>query len=199
MERIDLYQPRFAPAEVLRLVPTLTAKTLMNWNDLRVFEVYEPTPGRGRPRRYTPAGIIVLSFMARITTLGIGPAAAYGMGKTLLEHAERLHALYPAEEENGRLAWTIYGLVPEGYRRGYVVKFKDEHVLLIEKEELGVTRTTMPDVYVTVEVDFLILAALERIYAFLAGEPTTGEAEGTPGMESITELLRDLRSPGGGS
>ena len=86
MERIDLDQPRFTPAQVLQaFVPTLTAKRLENWIERKVIEVTEPTPGRGRGRRWSAAGVIVLTFMARVTALGIGPTAAYSMAQTVLD------------------------------------------------------------------------------------------------------------------
>lgn len=171
MERIDLDQPRFTQAQVLQLVPALSAKDLQNWVQRGVLEVENPSPGRQGKRLYTGYGIIALAFMAHMTALGIGPKAAFSMAAQVVEHAVHVHEVYPVQFEQGKLPYVIVGGLIEIYHRGYIYKFKGEHVINIQKEPLSDLRVYFPEVYITVEVDFLVFRYLNRIYKFLAGEP----------------------------
>lgn len=197
MDRIDLNQPRFTQAQVLKLVPELSAKDLQNWVSRGVLEVENPSPGRQGKRLYTGAAIVALIFMARITSLGIGPKAAFSMAGKVMDHAEHIHEVYPTNEENGRLVWTIAGGLPELYHRGYIFKFKGKHIIDIRKEELGIARTLLPNVYITVEIDFLVLGAFNRLYAFLAGVTLQEEATEGEELEDLLRFRKEIGAPGG--
>jgi hypothetical protein len=202
MERIDLDEPWFTQAQVLDAVPALTPKTLQNWASRGILDLHEPNPGRQAKRLYTGIGVIMLAFMARVTALGIGPSAARDMAETVAKHAADIHRAYPVSEENGRLQWTIAGSHYELYHRGYIIKHKDQHRIIIQMEGLGILRTQFPHVYLTVEIDFLVLSVLNEIYRVAAGQkasrklkvsaPTAADARE---LRKLAKFFRDFSQP----
>jgi hypothetical protein len=180
MERINLKNGRFPQADVLRIVPELSAKTLQNWVDPKRKII--PFEGDRRPGRqgkilWTASGVICLSFMSKIVPLGISPRAAWKMSGRIEEHAHYIHDVWPVIEEKGRLIWSIPRDQPELQHRGFIVRYEGEHSVILEqnRDAPNEHRPLLPDVYVTVEVDRLILGALNRIYAFLAGVDVRGQ------------------------
>jgi hypothetical protein len=115
--------------------------------------------------------VIALAFMSEVTSLGIGPKAAYDMAGTLTEHAVMVHTIYPTDKEKTKSWWSIIGSAPQLYHRGFIFKLNEKHVILIRRDDVELLRPYMPYVYITVEVDFLVFRMLNRIYSFLAGEP----------------------------
>lgn len=190
MDRIDLEQPRFTQAQVLKLVPALRAKDLQNWLNRGIFEVEEASPGRQGKRHYTSVGVIALAFMAELTALGIGPAVAYRMVDTLAEHALMVHKVYPTDKDKNTPFWVIIGNAPHLYHQGFVFKHSGKQVMLIRRDD-KLLRPFLPDAYITVEVDFLVFWVLNRIYAFLAGESLSEDKRET--NEFNVELLDALK------
>ena len=172
MEQLDLRRPRFQQQQVLQLVPALTAEMLHNWVARKiVVPDGAPRPGRQPKILYSGVGAIALAFTAEIAPL-IGPRAAFDLAtREISKHALELHSSYPAAEEDGRLTWTIFADAPEHYHRAYVFKHAGRHVVLIQKSDLGSSRALLPRTMLSIEIDFLIIDVLNRIYRLIAGQP----------------------------
>ena len=168
MDRIDLEQITFTQADVLRLVHGLAAKDLQNWHERKVLT--GPSTGKGVRRQYTALGVIAVRFILRMVDLGLKPSDAAQLLPAVLNHALHIHGMHPAREEDSRLRWIIAADAIHLYHRGYVFRRGDKHVILIRQEDLGLERTFLPEVYITVEIDQLIISALGGIYALMAGD-----------------------------
>jgi hypothetical protein len=197
MDKIDITEPRFTQAEVLETLPWLKPKTLQNWVSRDVLRIQDPNPGRQAKRAYSGIDIIVLGFMARLgESLGIGPSAARELARRVALHATDMHTYYPAKKENGCLRWVIAGDEYDSYHRGYIVKYNGKHQIFILKD-LGILRTQFPGIYVTVEIDFLILAVLDAIYLVLAGKRArrraTVSGQSHDDVRQLREAIKFLR------
>jgi hypothetical protein len=188
MQRIDLEAPRFTQAEVLAMAPELTAKTLQNWTSRNVLEAGE-RPGRQGKLRYTAMGVIALVFMAKLGRLGHSPAAAFHLFDEVSDRVDHLHSGYPATEDDGCLRWPIEASRLSEYARGYIFDKGGEPTIRIYPNDLALARFEMPSVYITVEVDILVLEMLGRIYAFLSGRPPV-VTDGLPDEKAIREEHR---------
>lgn len=169
MERIDLDEPRFEQAPTLQLVPRLEVRTLQNWAQRGLLtDSDEVEPGRGSPRLYTGFGIVALTWILALVDLGIAPSNAREMLNEIADHVFDLHASYPAKEEDGQLHWVIDGGNPQSYHRAYIWRGPDGFLVRIERgDQSGVF---LPDAYLVVQLDFLCLAAFNRIYRLIAAE-----------------------------
>jgi hypothetical protein len=203
MDKIDLETPRFTQAEVLEMLPNLSAKTLQNWTSRGVFDLglENQNPGRQGKRRYTGIGVVMLAFMAELTGIGLGPSVTIKLADDVAAHAMDVHEVYPAREENGFLNFVISGSHYNIYHRGYIVKIDDDYRIFIRKEGLGIARTIYPFMYITVEIDFLILTVLSKIYAHISGKKienriTAETEEDRKLLQEITDLTKRLSSPG---
>ena len=199
MERIDLTQPRFTQAQVLQLVPKLAAKDLQNWVQRGVIDVGNPLPGRQGKVLYTGAGVVALAIMARLTKLGIGPRAADAVADRAIDHAVMLHDKYPVASNSGYLSWIIVTEEASVYHRGYVFRHGDEHVMLIKNGELDFhLRLVLPDIYITIELDILLLSTFNRLYKLLAGLPPDMDSSGTEEPDArFEEFVRSMAEFGG--
>jgi len=186
MEKIDLEAVSFTQAQVLSMIPTLTAKNLQNWNDRKILEMDGPTashrrrkPGRqpgSKRRKYTAVGVIGLRAMSYLVGLGIKPSEAADLGQKVMERALTVHETHPYREIDGVLTWVIDGSEPNKYHRGYIYRFHGKHMMLIFAGEMPILqRIEASQAYITIEVDILIIKALCRIYAAVAGKPLSEE------------------------
>jgi hypothetical protein len=201
-DRIDLDQPRFIQADVLKLAPGLTAKTLQNWNGRGIFKTANPFPGKQAKRKYSAIDVIALNFMLIAANLGIAPATAHKVALQITNRATELHdALDPTRiNEVGLPEWIIEAGNPE-YRKGYILKHAGRHVTFIidEKEYRAFRTMTVPDAYIVVEVDFIILQTFNRIYANIAGVDlkALGPRADNEAFRGIAEMMASFTPPGG--
>jgi hypothetical protein len=168
MERVDLNEISFDQAETLALVPGLKAKQLQSWSERGVID--SPNVGKGKKRRYTGLGIIGLRVVIRLVNFGLPPSDGAEIGTQVMERALTLHEEYPAKEGEKHLEWDVIADLLDIYKVGYVLRVDGRHVLLIESAHLGQARLVFPDHYHVLEIDRIILSALNAIYAKLAGE-----------------------------
>lgn len=75
MTRQELTIPRFSQADVVTATG-LPAKTLQNYSEREVFEVYSPNPGKGQRRLYSVADIVLLAGMKAVSGFDIPPRTA---------------------------------------------------------------------------------------------------------------------------
>src|SRR5262245_43943471 len=134
MEKIDLEGGRFTQADVVALVPDLSAKTLQNWNDLGLIGPANAKPGRQGKRLYTGAGVVCLAFMAALASQGIRPGIARDLAEDVWKRTLLLHKVHPTSEVGGQLHWIIKGSNPELYFRGHVFKYDGRYVLRLDED-----------------------------------------------------------------
>lgn len=198
--KIDLDRAEFTQGQVLALVPDSKAKTLQNWNDLDLIAPGNPKPGRHGRRLYSGVGIVSIAFMVDVAGLGLRPGIARELAAAVRTRTLLLHEKYPAKEGEGRLHWTIAGSNPELYARGHIFKLDGRHVLWVDddRESFELCRPLLPRIYVTVELDYLILVMLNRIYALLAGVDVTKSMEGADSSEGRQwlEVKKKISKPG---
>jgi DNA-binding transcriptional MerR regulator len=168
MDRIDLEKLQFPQADVLILAPEIKAKMLQNWNDRGLLDTKNQLPGRQGKRLYSGVGVVMLRFMAAMTNLGIQPSDAREMADRIGNHAIELHNVYPTRNDRGIPEWVIAGGHPELYHRAYILRDGDKYRAMIMKDDLGIMRPLLHHTYITVELDFLVLQTLNRIYEFCA-------------------------------
>lgn len=174
MKRIDLEEGRFRQQDVLRMIPSLSERTLLNWVERGVIDSSQEPLGSGTPRLYTALGVIMLAFIARVVDLGIKPSAARNMAEDIAEHALKLHkALPPAEERDGQLAWIFDDKKAANYHRAYIYRYghHDYQIRIKRGSLVGVARSIAWEVYIVVEVDLLIIGTLNIIYAVIGANP----------------------------
>lgn len=169
MERVDLSKPQFTQAQVLKCVPALSARTLQNWTDPSRNLIRFPRPGRQGKVLWSALQIVKLAFMAQVVRLGIPPRVALGLADDLKERAVRVHATHPVDEDGGRLSWPIAYDQQDRYHRGSIFLDGDRHRMIIHGRDLAQYRGLLPDAYVTVECDRIVVGCLNRIYAVVAG------------------------------
>lgn len=175
----NLELPLFAQAQVLKLVPGLTSKTLQNWAARGLVDLHDPSPGRQAKRLYSAIGVIMLDAMVQMTSLGIGPSDARTMANQIADCAEDLWSREPDEEgDHGERKIVIDTSRLAIYRRGYVRKVGSHHEMDVRSEplisNLRFDRIGFPAVYLVVEVDLLTIDALNRMHRLLAGLPVMG-------------------------
>ncbi len=171
MDRLDLETPRFTQAQVLTLVPGLSAKTLQNWLARGVIQHPDIAPGRQAKRLWSGIVVLALDFMVAISDLGIGPAVAAELAETYVQHAMDLHQNYPVEVgPDGVLEWIEQWCHQDLYSRGHIYKLDGKHLLSIDNRNVHEVRMFLPHVYIGVEVDRMILIMLNRIYLQIAGK-----------------------------
>ncbi len=204
MQRIDLQEVTFDQAETLALVPGLKAKQLQSWSERGVID--SPNVGKGKKRLYTGLGIIGLRVMIRLVNFGLPPSDAAEIGRQVMERAFELHEEYPAREGEKRLEWDVVDDMLDNYEVGYVLRVDGRHELLIKSANLGKARLLFPDHYHVLEVDRIILAALNAIYAKFAGEKLSevsqidggsGDPEELEFLEKYKKLTTRLSAPKG--
>jgi hypothetical protein len=217
MDRINLNTGRFTQAQVLQMVPMLSEKNLQNWNDRKIIKHRGPKPGTQGKRLYTGLKVIGLTFMAPVVELGIGPSDAARMAgigpsgtarmaEKFPQRALEVHADNPAQERDGVLHWSIDAGALHLYKVGRIYKYEGRHELRILNRDAPVE--LLPNVYVGVEVDFLILGALNRIYSMIAGRkidpkfkftvPAEAQQIGAELAKEIGAELDKYKPPGGG-
>jgi len=205
-DRIDLKTATFTQAQVLELIPELSAKTLQNWNERDILGV-RPPGRKGKRRQYTGLGVIALKFMADVVVLGIQPGEACEIAQQFAERALEVHRNHTAVEQNGRLMWTIDAANRDAYRTERIIKLNGKHGLY------GAMHKAVwpfgPHVYITVEVDLLVIEMLNAIYRVLAGHSLHNsgsteafDADGNKVVEpAITNfystILKAMKPPGG--
>lgn len=212
MTRLDLEEPMFLQADVLKLVPRLTGKTLQNWALHGNSEGAEKQKHHRAKRRYTPVGVIMLAFMAEAVAMGIPPSAANEMSGLVGKAAMEIWDLkIERPDENGVPGITIWGDSPlDLYRRGYIHKRNrllgtppspsDDHFTMglyrdkpRKSKRAQVIRSFLPMLYLTIEVDQFVIAKLQLIHYHLAGIEWGAEPVNPPPKETAKEKLRRYR------
>lgn len=213
MDRLDLQKPMFLQADVLKLVPRLTGKTLQNWAVHGNSEgAEEQTRHRGK-RRYTPIGVIMLAFMAEAVAMGIPPSAANKMCDLVGDAAMDIWDLkIERPDANGVPSITIWHAAIDLYRRGFIHKPNklfgappspddDKFVMRLHRDDLrspkkakadarAMRSTVLPMVYLVIEVDQLVISRLNAIHYHLGGIEW-GSEPASPPMK-VTAKQRDL-------
>ena len=190
MDKLDLETPRFTQAKVLEIIPALTAKAMQNWTTRGIVQDAEteanPASGRQARRRYSAVTVIMLDFVSSVADLGIGPAVAGELAGQVGERAIALHDEYPAEiGDAGTLEFVEKLHYQERYARGFIYKTEGQHILDIRYQDFSVARQFFPSVYITVEIDRLILVSLNRIY-MAEGKRQLGKGSTTKGAFTNT-------------
>lgn len=172
MDELDLSETRFTQADVLAILPDLKAKTLQNWIARDVFETGAPRPGRQGKVLYSAHGIIDLAFMHRLAGIGFSPTEAFKIAEQIELRAAELHS-QRVKQDN---PWTIEVCDHVNYQRGYITRHEGDYFIRIQDGGLTIERLFgFPDVYITVEVDVIIIDTLRRIYALVQGKPLSNE------------------------
>lgn len=172
---LDLEEPRFTQGEVLRMLPMLKAKTLQNWVSRGTIDIDEKEKGKGKGKRvlYTPLGVIGLDFMARVTLYGVPPAKANDMASDIMARAVERFEKEPfdiLDDVDGR--WIP--VTPEtivNFRRAQI--FTDdgsEYHLGYWDNVNDFSERIGSAVVISVEVDFCIAQAVNRIFLLEAGK-----------------------------
>ena len=170
---LDLEEPRFTQGEVLRMLPMLKAKTLQNWVSRGIIEVDESRPGKGKRVLYTPLGVIGLDFMARVTLYGVPPAKASAMADDVIDLAvERIENGFfdVIDDADGR--WIP--VTPEtivNFRRAQITTYDGSEYHLGYWDDVNdFSERHSSAVVISIEVDFCIAQAVNRIFLLEAGK-----------------------------
>lgn len=172
---LDLDEPRYTQAEVLRMLPGLKAKQLQNWSNRGLLDAGEQKPGKGLRRKYTPAGVIALDFMQEATLFGIPPTNARQMADEYVAAADEFL------DSNPEVITTADGCqwIPvtpekmESFRRGKIARISEsEYYLFVERYDAVIPfedrfRTTF---HVALEVDFRVAMAVNRMFLLESGQ-----------------------------
>lgn len=168
----DLHTPRYTKAEILRLVPGLSATTLQNWVYRGVVKPDVERPGSKGKLYWTPASVVYLRTILSLTHLGFKPSEVVDIGYRVVEEIEDFISFMPREiGEDGFPGFTMKTWEMDKMRRG-VVSMNDglplpevRHTLTMmdRGEVFDLYRTITPYSYVVVEVDVIILASLNAI------------------------------------
>lgn len=214
MDRLNLETPLFLQADVLKLVPRLTGKTLQNWAVHGNSEGAEKQAGHRAKRRYTPIGVIMLAFMAEAVAMGIPPSAANQMCDLVGDAAMDIWDLkIERPDGNGVPSITIWSQAIELYRRGYIHKPNklfgappspddDKFVMRLHRDDprspkkataeaRAMRSIALPMVYLVIEVDQLVISTLNAIHRHVAGIEWGSEPARPP--IKVTAKERDLR------
>lgn len=214
MDRLNLEEPMFLQADVLKLVPRLTGKTLQNWAVWGNSEGAEKQTHHRAKRRYTPVGVIMLAFMAEAVAMGIPPSAANEMCDLVGNAAMDIWGLkIERPDENGVPSITIWNQAIELYRRGYIHKPNkllgappspddDEFEMRLHRDDprspkkakaeaRAMRSIGLPMVYLVIEVDQLVISMLNAIHRHVAGIEWGSELARPP--IKVTTKERDLR------
>lgn len=171
MKRIDLQEPQFTQAEVLKILPRLSGKTLQNWKARGILDAEGDTPGRGNRRLYTPLGIVMLNFMDKLTSLGIQPTTARKSAEKVAVCAQELWDLeidFPRPD--GMREIPAYGSGNDTYRRGFLYTYEFSSFFNISRNDpIG---SISPRIYIVVSVDLINIAVLNLINRHVAGLPS---------------------------
>ena len=157
---LDKLKPQFAQADVLRLVPSLRAKSLQNWIERGIVE----TPRRPRGKQgkgfyhyYPVIGVIMLAFMAEaVLTCNIPPRAARRMAEDVIDRAIELWKKYGDE--------IVSGNVIDPRERGDAQRM---HIIYVPSADDYIVQKVGGLVSIAVEVDLLIFGVFNRINKFL--------------------------------
>lgn len=183
----DLEEPLFTQADVLKVLPDLTAKNLQNWAERGLLEIDDPRPGRQAKRLYTAVGVIMLAAMNRMVKFGLGPTDARDLIDPIAECAVRLWSRAPDEEgQHGeRKIVHEYGKLVT-YRRGYVVRQGDRYAMNIQTEPFQSDlsphqRLSLPWDYHVIEIDLMVIGLLNKLHRLVAGlDPHSSENDPDP-------------------
>lgn len=172
---LDLDEPRYTQAEVLRMLPGLKAKQLQNWSNRGVLDMDERNPGRGSRRKYTPAGVIALDFMQEATLFGIPPTNARQMADEYLAAADEFLATNPEviTTADGCRWMPVTPEKMENFRRGRISRIKDNDYYLFVERDNDVIRFEdrfVTSFHVALEVDFRVAMAVNRMFLLESGQ-----------------------------
>ena len=173
MDRINLHEPLFTQAQVLRCVPGLTAKTLQNWlaPNRRVIPI-EIRPGQQGKIRWSGLQIVALAYMVLVVRLGIPPHASFALSAAVQARALHLHSSVEPVFDGKTLAWSAN--LPDGFVHDqlYVVSDHDGvYRQYFRSSEYDRLMASSPGAYMVIEVDRLILDTLSVIYQLATGMP----------------------------
>lgn len=194
MDRLDLEAPMFSQGDVLKMLPRLSPKSLQNWASRGASEGVEKQTGRRAKRRYTPAGVIMLSFMADATALGLPPSIARRMAEDIAWAAVDLWALkLERPDAHGIPVITEYNLCKD-YRTAYIFKVdepdwetyrtKDGFVIRFWRDDYAHKNSyVLPSVHLAYKADALAISRLNLMHYHLAGK------------EWRNRLVDDIRTP----
>lgn len=174
----DLEKPLFTQSQVLRMLPDLKAKTLQNWASRGLLDAGDQKPGRQGRRLYTPLGVIMLNFMQQIVFLGIPPERADELANQLAEAALefwRSVEIGRSDDDKSRRVLVSQDRL-KSFRRARVVVFKSEDTACGYRSYLEFVDNLddVADRYhfrigIVVEVDFIILETINRMFQLEAG------------------------------
>lgn len=183
----NLEDPIFTQADVLKILPDLTAKNLQNWAERGLLDIDNPRPGRQGKRLYTAVGVIMLAAMNRMVKFGLGPTDARDLVDPIAECAVQLWRRAPDEEgQHGeRKIVHEYGKLVT-YRRGYVVRRGDAYAMNIQTEPFQSDlsphqRLGLPWDYHVIEIDLMVIGLLNKLHRLVSGlDPHTSDNDPPP-------------------
>lgn len=163
-----LQKPRYAQAELLRLVPGLTSKSLRNWLDRGVIEVPTPPPGKAGKLFWAPEAVVAFRLVVDLIALGLKPNDAIPLGIDLTDHIEAFLELHtpPASEDVSDLEFVIPVDELPRWRRGAVVRHAGEDGPRLVVIEGDIDRLFIPEVHIAIEVDRVIASAMNAIISY---------------------------------
>ncbi len=186
----DLETPMFTQKQVLRMLPSLKAKTLQNWAARGILDVGEQKPGKQGRRLYKPLGVIALDFMQKVGLYGVPPERAVDMAWHVAEAALEYWKAGPEIiriEEHGSRWIPVSPDRMKTYRKARIVTFTspepDSGFPKLSDCTPGATKSYLQFVdrlddtterfhhrlSIVVEVDFLISQTINRMFLLEAG------------------------------
>lgn len=187
----DLETPMFTQKQVLRMLPSLKAKTLQNWAARGILDVGEQKPGKQGRRLYTPLGVIALDFMQKVGLYGVPPERAVDMASHVAEAALEYWKAGPEiiriEEKGSRWIPVSPDRIAT-YRKARIVTFTSPEPKSgfpkLSDCTPGATKSYLQFVdslddtterfhhrlSIVVEVDFLISQTINRMFLLEGGE-----------------------------
>ena len=169
MERLDLGERQFPQADVLKILPRLSAKSLQNWRNRGIIDIDKAGQGKGKAHLYTGHGIIMLAFMERLVDLGIPPADAVKMAPGVAQCAQQIWDLRLDEVRPSGMRQIIppASSTNDDYRRSFI--FKDDIGYRMEIGRKDRTGSFTTRFYIVFAVDLFNINVLNLINRHLAG------------------------------
>ena len=163
---IDWDKGRYVQSEVLRLVPRLTPKRLLNWVQRGLVNEAPNTRGRGDHRRYSPMGIIMLDFVANVAVFGVDLASAFDLAEDVADIAEslikRAETLPTMSTEKGTVLIAIGPGYMANFKRAKLTTLNSGAYYLVPIESVDAHFDRMLNqVYLVVEIEMLIADAIK--------------------------------------
>jgi len=172
MDRLDLADPRFSQADVLKILPELKASTLQNWANRGTSEAAGQSPGRQAKRMYTARGIVALKFTAQLNDMLIPPSVALQLSNRVATAAQQIwDAKLEEADEAGCPQIAILGELnlhgieggEQTYRRGYIWR-EDAETFAFEIRRKPLIRILHNKPILMVEIDLLAIEAINAIH-----------------------------------